>query len=903
MRTSYPEAVRRLDAMSFRHDWRPYQQRVLEAVDKHLSDSKLHVVAPPGSGKTSLGLEIFRRLGQPAVIFSPTRTIRDQWLSRLRDFHPQGDSSWRDWTSTSLDHPGFLTSLTYQALHARSRRAEEISDEEEANLLESAPSLPRRGLEVVVRRLRAHGVRTLILDEAHHLRQEWWKVLAEILNGLEGARVVSLTATPPYDVIGPQWRRYEQLCGPIDEEISVPELVRSGTLCPHQDYIWAVLPAAADQMSVREFEAAVNRTLAELSTDFAFADAVKSHPWIASAHPDTLALLGNLELAMGLAIFLRETGSTPPEGLLKALDCREDELPEIDPFWWSVLLRHYLFGETWTESEARREHRDDLARRLRKSGLLWRRELRLEKSRPLQRKLSLTAAKIDACVQINRLEREVRQRALCQVILTDFIRQEGEGAKEVLGAWPIFRALTDSAAPEHRPRIALLTGPLALIHQKLVPFLERRTDKGLVAKPLDANPEFAQVLLNGGGSPLVKAFTRLLVDGELDTLIGTRSLLGEGWDAPAVNSLVLASFVGSYVLTNQMRGRAIRTDPRRPDKCSSIWHLVAIDPTRRSGLEDLHELRRRFETFVGLAHDRPTIESGVERLQLPACGGPDFVDGWNREFAGRLSQEGDLAARWREAIGTSSTRVSRWEPQLLPSIGVPRPPPPRPVKMLPYFFGNTLRHSIGVGLGLLSAAGGFLLRGASTSDWALTVFLWVVGGCLAVISLVPFLRSLRLWLRHLPVDGSLRQIGWAVGEALVETRLIQPPPSGLSIRVDQIRAGGYAISLASGTFYEKSVFSDCVAEVLGPVDNPRYLVTRTAFRRKGYAEDYHSVPFLLASNKRLAEVFHRCWRRRVGPSQLVYTRSEEGKAILLKAKTRAFSAAFARQVKRYESWR
>lgn len=49
--------------------------------------------------------------------------------------------------------------------------------------------------------------------------------------------LVALTATPPYDSDHLEWSRYQELCGPIDEEISVPELVKAGTLCVHQDDI------------------------------------------------------------------------------------------------------------------------------------------------------------------------------------------------------------------------------------------------------------------------------------------------------------------------------------------------------------------------------------------------------------------------------------------------------------------------------------------------------------------------------------------------------------------------------------------------------------------------------------------------------------------------------------------
>lgn len=45
------------ETLTFRYRWRPYQQRVLDAIDQHLDDARLHIVAAPGAGKTTLGLE------------------------------------------------------------------------------------------------------------------------------------------------------------------------------------------------------------------------------------------------------------------------------------------------------------------------------------------------------------------------------------------------------------------------------------------------------------------------------------------------------------------------------------------------------------------------------------------------------------------------------------------------------------------------------------------------------------------------------------------------------------------------------------------------------------------------------------------------------------------------------
>src|SRR5512138_1791219 len=74
---TFPSDVR------FRKPWRSYQQRVLDELTDHLDDNHLHIIAAPGSGKTVLGLEVLRRLNQPALILAPTVAIRDQWVDRF----------------------------------------------------------------------------------------------------------------------------------------------------------------------------------------------------------------------------------------------------------------------------------------------------------------------------------------------------------------------------------------------------------------------------------------------------------------------------------------------------------------------------------------------------------------------------------------------------------------------------------------------------------------------------------------------------------------------------------------------------------------------------------------------------------------------------------------------------
>ncbi|MGB3182022.1 MAG: DEAD/DEAH box helicase family protein [Cyclobacteriaceae bacterium] len=61
--------------ITFKHEWRKYQKRVLDELEVHLDDNHLHIIAPPGSGKTVLGLEVAVRLDKPTLIFAPTVAI------------------------------------------------------------------------------------------------------------------------------------------------------------------------------------------------------------------------------------------------------------------------------------------------------------------------------------------------------------------------------------------------------------------------------------------------------------------------------------------------------------------------------------------------------------------------------------------------------------------------------------------------------------------------------------------------------------------------------------------------------------------------------------------------------------------------------------------------------------
>ncbi|MEA2172408.1 MAG: hypothetical protein QOF76_5708, partial [Solirubrobacteraceae bacterium] len=76
------------DRAAFQGDFRRYQQLALEAfeADRAAGRRNTYLVAPPGSGKTVLGIECARRLGAPAIVLCPTAAIQSQWADKLALF-------------------------------------------------------------------------------------------------------------------------------------------------------------------------------------------------------------------------------------------------------------------------------------------------------------------------------------------------------------------------------------------------------------------------------------------------------------------------------------------------------------------------------------------------------------------------------------------------------------------------------------------------------------------------------------------------------------------------------------------------------------------------------------------------------------------------------------------------
>src|SRR5512147_2610650 len=111
--------------LSFRHPFRKYQRMVLEQVAAQQKDNKYHIVAPPGAGKTILGLELIRQFGAPAVVFAPTTTIQAQWYEKVGMFLDPSDKV-GDFACMEPDQRAPIHIFTYQLISTQAEAQEHI---------------------------------------------------------------------------------------------------------------------------------------------------------------------------------------------------------------------------------------------------------------------------------------------------------------------------------------------------------------------------------------------------------------------------------------------------------------------------------------------------------------------------------------------------------------------------------------------------------------------------------------------------------------------------------------------------------------------------------------------------------------------------------------------------------
>lgn len=862
---------------------RVHQRQALDAVERAESAGahRAWVVLPPGAGKTLVGLESARRRGRTTVVLSPNTAIQTQWL---RGWDALGGE--RAGSTRRVD--GVFTALTYQSLASFEERDEAEGEHAEPRTLLAALHPNGRAL---VGRLKEIGELTLVLDECHHLLEVWGRLVCELLEELPGAFVLGLTATPPSTLTREQQQLVDELFGAPVCSVGIPAAVRESELAPFAELAWLTAPTPTEQ----DWLAEQGERFAELTTaltdpgygstgflawlDGRFSRQPVSWQTRAAAEPD----LTDAALRMVYVDLL-----TAPDGA--RLMERHRHPPTADD--WVLLL------EGWVQHLRRTGRDDEIVERIRQvlpsvGYQLTTRGIRRGRT-PVDRVLARSEAKTIALEQIVAAEHRNLGDRLRLLVLCDH-----EGATATVPAG--LEGVVDQQA-----------GSALLALEHLLDAVPELNPLLVTGTTIAGSPQTLQGLRRYVGRPdlvvsgdrlegpwtsrdWVPWVTRFFEEGHAQVLVGTRGLLGEGWDAPAVTSLVDLTTATTSTAVVQTRGRALRTDPAWPEKVALTWSVVCVSDQHLKGGNDWDRFVRKHDGFyavdgegdvvAGVAH----VDAGFSPYAPPPT---DTFDAVNAAMLVRSEQRASVREAW--AVGTA------YDDTVVHTVRVStrdrRRPRPEPTTVVLHDARLDVRdgraapwrpHPV-VAVALVLAVLVLLLD--------LTPLVVVALGLATMLGLqttVAVDRGRRL-AEDLARTPSLEQVAHAVADALHEAGL--SPLGSAAVRVGLDEHEEYRCSLEGVQPTVSAAFATALDEVISPMASPRYVVprwlllgpvdnadgVRAAFGRlRPDAEVWHSVPAVLGTTGKRAQTFARAWDRWVGGGAAVYTGSPEGEGVLV----------------------
>ena len=881
----------KLKELGFKGTFRDYQQKVLDESKGYLEDGKIHVVAAPGSGKTTLGLEFICRLGKPALVLAPSITIRQQWGERFEDdFLPEGEKA-EDYISYHIGEPKDITCITYQALYSAMTGKEEEEEEEEE--FEDESSLNKKAgsktklsqLDVAAIMKRKH-ITTICLDEAHHLRTEWHRSIMKLLDELDyRITIIALTATPPYDSTPGEWKKYIKLCGPIDAEISVPLLVKQKTLCPHQDLVYFSFPTREEQAKIKEYKHTAKQALNDVMHTEIFANAFAYFIENMTEYNEDF-LYEHIEDFRSFLYCAEASGVEIPSRYRDIISERKKtglfskEMAQLGCQF--VVDNPDLFGDSASE---------ELLAFFRERHVADRKRINVVSNKTIASMLASSMGKLRGIQTIVVKETENLGEDLRMVILTDFIKKGlmkivgTEDPISEMGTVPIFESLRRENISG--TRLGVLSGTLTIIPDSALPKLKKLADKEecpVSFKPI-RDTGFSQVEFGGGNKKKVRIVTELFRQGEINVMIGTKSLLGEGWDSPCINSLILASFVGSFMLSNQMRGRAIRVDKDHPEKVSNVWHLVTpeIDESVKGIIDDLLEgksvyedsmtlgddyetIARRFECFMAPSLKEDVIQSGIERLDIHRFMGRSEIVETNQRMLDLSSDREEAKARWERSFDRCADgemevcQKNEFKEKALPTK---------------HGFFNLASYLALVAAFTVLHVSIYKALLNDTGTVGTLLYLLVVA-----ILYVVLARGIHFAIRLMSPKKLIESIAKAMLSAFQKNDTIRSDYTRVEVNEDRDGLHIYS-TLRGGTLREKQLFAESMRELLSPMNNPRYVIIKREFHIPQYGWSM-ACPSLLGNNKQNAELFQKELEKQLGDVSVVYVRNEEGHKIYKK---------------------
>ncbi|MGA8258565.1 MAG: DEAD/DEAH box helicase family protein [Nocardioides sp.] len=880
------------------YPFRRHQQEALDALAAARADDRRRtwVVLPPGAGKTLVGLETIRREGVPALVLSPNTAIQGQWLRGWRQMDPDATIT----VDTDRDLAATVTSLTYQALAVFEDEDAEAVVPGEGTQSELARLHPNG--RALVETLRDRGPVTVVLDECHHLIETWGRLLAEVLDLLPEAIVLGLTATPPASLSADQGALVGELFGEIVYAASIPAVVREGHLAPFADLIWLTEPTAHERQWLDE----QNLRFRELTTallDPAFGS-VSFLSWVDRRFAGDLPMdvlratepeLVDAALRLSHAALLH----VPPDVVLGEQHRREptgDDWARLVGDWYVGVLRDSVDDRDVDVVASLRRVLPTVGWQLTKHGLRRGRS-------PVDRVLARSEAKAGALVEIVTAEHRVLGDRLAMLVICDHEVASATLPADLEGVVPL-RAGSARQALAHLVADPI-TGPLwpLMVTGRTVaaaPDVLNRLratcpDLELVVGEPDTDG-IAELAGSWSSRQWVPIVTEFFTQRRCQVLVGTRALLGEGWDAPATTGLVDLSTTTTPGSIVQTRGRALRLDPEDPTKVAINWTVCAVSAAHPRGDNDWQRTVRKHDGYFGV-DDTGDVVDGVAHVHpsfSPYSAPPvSSFAATNAHMLMRAEARTTIRDAW--AVGSpyvDQARRTIWirarrdaaSPAAVStlSVGVLVTPP------AVVLGADGVRGRAGLWSGLPAAGLGLAVLGGAAAAFAAPP-LALLGPVVALAAWIGTASRRRQVVHTLSRAPDVVRLGCAVADALHVAGITRAGAAAVTWTMTP--EGQVRLSLDNAA--DSAVFAEAVSELIAPVADPRYLVPRyvapPSSRRSGLIPlaslrpmdtVWHAVPSVLGVRAELAQMFATHWGRWTGGGAAVYSGSPEGAGVL-----------------------
>jgi hypothetical protein len=426
--------------------------------------------------------------------------------------------------------------------------------------------------------LRALGVATLVLDERHHLASLWGYAVRAAVEELGDVHLIGLTATPPGELSREEAELYEHLLGPVDFTVPTPAVVREGHLAPFQELAWLTRPLDTEARWLAEHDSRFRELITTLHDDD-LPGTLSMPAWVITRMrgrsregeeaeiPWASFARANPRLARAGARFLASGGLALPRGVPSGEGYREP--PSLED--WLVLLEDYSLRCLRADPSPEAAARDaQIAAALRDLGFNLTRQGIRRGGSDVDRLLTSSAAKPIALVEVAACELDARGERLRALVLAD-TEEAAAGA---------VRALADDIRTA--PTRPLLVSGRGL---RCAPWDAEALLAALGAERAGEEDDAGLVTLSGDGEwrprVWVERATAAFTAGEPQALVGTRSLLGEGWDAPCVNCLIDLTAAATSVSVRS-RPRSTATSPAPTTGPAAAWASAASGCTTGS---------------------------------------------------------------------------------------------------------------------------------------------------------------------------------------------------------------------------------------------------------------------------------------------------------------------------------